>query len=146
MNNSQIYDLDRFVRAQSQDSCGYADALAEMKAGRKESHWVWYIFPQLRQLGHSTNAVYFGIENLEEAQLYLAHPVLGERLREITEVVLASPVTEPDVLMGWNVDSKKLHSCMTLFDRASGTADNVFRQVLDKYFAGQGCPLTLDLL
>ena len=82
------YDLSRFLAAQERD---YAQALAEIRTGRKRSHWIWYIFPQLRGLGYSYNAEYYGLADAEEARRYLAHPVLGARLREITEALLELP-------------------------------------------------------
>ncbi|MBQ9308349.1 MAG: DUF1810 domain-containing protein [Clostridia bacterium] len=136
-------DLSRFVRAQEWD---YAQARKEIQAGRKESHWMWYIFPQLRGLGHSDMAQYYGIESMEEAKAYLAHPILGERLREISADLLALPEDLQDVgaIFGFP-DDLKLYSSMTLFARAAEEG-SVFYKVLDVYFGGQEDEQTLQML
>ena len=135
------YDLNRFLTAQEQD---YAQALAEIRAGRKRSHWIWYIFPQLRGLGYSYNAEYYGLADAEEARRYLAHPVLGARLREITEALLELPESDPIRVMG-RPDDLKLCSSMTLFEYVS-VQDSVFGKVLDKYYGGRRDAATLQLL
>ena len=132
--------LDRFLEPQRTT---YAIALEEVRSGRKVSHWMWYIFPQLRGLGQSNTAWYYGIEDLQEARTYLAHPVLGQRLREITRAALVLPETDPMKLFGWP-DDMKFHSCMTLFAQVSG--NDLFTQALDKFFGGQGDSLTMELL
>lgn len=134
------YDLQRFIDAQERD---YATALAEIRAGRKQSHWIWYIFPQLRGLGRSSNFYLYGIENLAEAGAYLAHPVLGARLREITEVLLAIEGKTAIQILG-GIDAMKVLSSMTLFDTVS--PNDVFGQVLDKYYAGRKDPMTKKML
>ena len=127
------YDLSRFLDAQKTD---YQQALAEMKAGRKRTHWIWYIFPQLKQLGKSRIAVYYGIENLDEAKAYLADDTLRSRLIEVSQAVLEVPETNITYIMGGHPDDLKLCSCMTLFHLADPTCE-VFKKVLDKYFGGK---------
>lgn len=135
------YDLERFVRAQSQD---YDQALREIRAGRKRSHWIWYIFPQLKGLGFSYNAEYYGIADVEEAKQYLAHPVLSLRLTEITTALLTLPGKDPKAVMG-HPDEIKLLSSMTLFAQISGD-NSIFHQVIDKYYAGNPDKQTLQML
>ena len=135
------YDLNRFLTAQERD---YAQALAEIRAGRKRSHWIWYIFPQLRGLGYSYNSEYYGIADAEEARQYLAHPVLGARLREITTALLELPESDPLLVMG-RPDDMKLCSSMTLFEYAA-EQDSVFGKVLDKYYGGRRDAATLRML
>ena len=135
------YDLNRFLTAQEQD---YAQALAEIRAGRKRSHWIWYIFPQLRGLGYSYNAEYYGIADAEEARQYLAHPVLGARLREITEALLELPESDSVRVMG-RPDDLKLCSSMTLFEYVAEQG-SVFGKVLDKYYGGRRDAATLRML
>lgn len=118
-------------------------ALAEIRAGRKSSHWMWYIFPQLRGLGRSSDAWLYGIEDLEEARAYLAHSVLGKRLREITQALLACRETDPVRIFG-HTDSMKLRSSMTLFAEAG--QEPLFQEVLDRFYRGQSDRLTLRLL
>ena len=142
MNN---YDLERFVSAQNSGYENYERALSEMKAGRKKSHWIWYIFPQLEDLGKSRTAKFYGITDIEEARQYLAHPVLGARLKEITEALLALDENDPTRVMGGHPDDWKLRSCMTLFAQLSEEG-SVFHQVLDKFFGGQQDTETLSML
>lgn len=139
------FNLERFVQAQDTEPLGdYQQALAEMRAGLKRGHWIWYIFPQMRGLGHSPNSYTFGISGLEEAKAYLAHEVLGPRLREITEAVLMNQGIPADDLMGWEVDAMKLRSSMTLFDAAS--PNDIFDEVLEAFFDGSRCRRTLSML
>jgi len=133
--------LERFLQAQEGD---YAAALAEIRAGRKRSHWIWYIFPQLKGLGRSMTAEYYGIRDLAEAREYLAHPVLRQRLIEISEALLGLPSNDADEVMGFP-DNLKLRSSMTLFALADPSCP-VFRQVLDKFFGGQPDERTKELL
>ncbi|OAN35773.1 DUF1810 domain-containing protein [Mycolicibacterium iranicum] len=141
MNHEQPFDLDRFVGAQEGV---YASALAELKAGSKRSHWIWFIFPQLRGLGRSSTAQRFGIESLDEARAYLAHPVLGPRLRECAEVLATHAGRSATEILGYP-DDLKVRSSMTLFARA--TDDSApFRAVLDAFYGGDDDPATLDLL
>ena len=107
--------MERFLDAQE---VVYTTALAEIRAGRKSSHWIWYIFPQMRGLGHSYNSEYYGIESLEEAREYLHHEVLGERLREITGALLEHRNKSATDILG-EIDAMKLRSSMTLFDIAA---------------------------
>lgn len=132
--------MQRFIVAQ-EDS--YHRALCEVKAGRKCSHWMWYIFPQLKGLGRSSTSSFYGIAGLKEAQDYLSHPVLGSRLREISEVLFELPTNDAHAVFG-SPDDMKLRSCMTLFDFVS--PNDVFSAVLDKYFAGHKDNKTLKLL
>lgn len=112
---SKIYNLERFLEAQERD---YGTALQEIRAGRKTSHWIWYIFPQLKGLGNSYNSQYYGIDGVGEAEAYYEHPVLRERLREITDAVLMHKgKTQIEDIMGGSLDALKLRSCMELFDK-----------------------------
>ena len=133
--------LDKFVRAQERD---YAEALREIQSGRKRSHWIWYIFPQMDGLGFSPTAQYYGIRDLEQAKDYMAHPVLGPRLVEISEALLALPTSDPGAVMGYP-DDLKLCSSMTLFELAAPD-EPVFGRVLDKFYGGRRDVLTLQLL
>ena len=140
-NGADPFDLHRFVDAQQRV---YATVLAELRAGAKRSHWIWFVFPQLRGLGRSATAQHYGISTLDEARTYLAHPVLGSRLRECTELVAAIDGRSVDEIFGWP-DNLKVRSSMTLFARA--TDDNaVFRAVLDKYYDGEEDSATVELL
>ena len=120
--------IDRFLEPQK---TSYAIALEEIRNDRKISHWMWYIFPQLRGLGQSTTAWYYGIEDLCEAKAYLEHPILGQRLREITQILLNLHETDPMKIFGWP-DNLKLRSCMTLFAQLS--EDVLFASALYKFF------------
>ena len=132
--------IDRFLAPQK---TSYAIALEEIRNSRKTSHWMWYIFPQLRGLGQSTTAWYYGIEDLCEAKAYLEHPILGQRLREITQILLNLYETDPVKIFGWP-DNLKLRSCMTLFALVS--EDDLFTKALGKFFGGQEDPMTRELL
>ncbi|MBS1797384.1 MAG: DUF1810 domain-containing protein [Acidobacteria bacterium] len=136
------FDLERFVRAQAGD---YPEALSEIRAGRKTSHWMWYIFPQFKGLGHSSMAVRYSIKSPEEARAYLDHPVLGRRLAECAEAVLAVEGRTASEIFGFP-DDMKLKSSMTLFERAAGEEDSLFAHVLDRYFQGERDRRTLDLI
>lgn len=125
-------DLSRFHKAQQRD---YADALAEIRAGRKRTHWIWYIFPQIQGLGFSSTSQYYAIQNLDEARAYLADPVLRERLLEISEALLELPSSDPSAVMGYP-DDMKLKSSMTLFELADPDCP-VFPAVLEKFFGGE---------
>ena len=133
--------LERFVEAQSRD---YETALREIRGGRKRSHWMWYIFPQLRGLGYSSTAQFYGIRDLQEARDYMAHPLLGPRLIEISEALLGLETDNPGAVMGYP-DDLKLCSCMTLFELAA-PEQPVFARVLEKYYAGRRDQRTLALL
>jgi uncharacterized protein (DUF1810 family) len=135
------YDLDRFVRAQEDD---YDPALAEISAGRKRSHWMWYIFPQLDGLAFSSTSKYYAIKGLDEARAYLAHPVLGPRLVACAEAALAVEGRSATAIFG-SPDDLKLRSSSTLFSRVSEPG-SVFHRVLDKYYQGKPDERTLRLL
>ena len=134
-------ELDKFVSAQARD---YATALDEIRRGRKRSHWMWYIFPQLQGLGFSSTAQYYGIRDLEQAKDYMEHPVLGPRLIEISEALLELTTSNPTAVMGYP-DDLKLCSCMTLFEIAV-PEEPVFGQVIDKFYGGHRDRLTLEIL
>jgi len=130
-------DLQRFHEAQSRDQ---ARAVAELRAGRKVSHWMWYIFPQLASLGHSSMAKHYGIRDLAEARGYLADPVLAANLRAAAQAMLANAGTPPESVLG-AVDAKKLRSCATLFRAAGG--GEIFDRLLAEFFGGEADPATL---
>ena len=132
--------LERFVKAQERS---YQTARSEIQYGQKMSHWMWYIFPQLKELGYSSTAKYYGIVDRKEAEAYLAHPVLGNRLREISSELLKLESCDPGYVMGYP-DDLKLKSCMTLFLEISG--ESMFQKVLDKFFDGEKDEATLKLL
>lgn len=134
-------DLNRFLEAQQNN---YALALSEIQQGKKRSHWMWYIFPQLEILGSSPNAKFYGITNIEEAQSYLHHEILGKRLIEISSALLELKTKDANEVMGYP-DDVKLRSCMTLFSELSDT-DPVFQKVLNKFFHGESDPKTLAFL
>jgi uncharacterized protein (DUF1810 family) len=136
------FDLDRFVQAQD---CGdaYEHAFAELRRGRKTSHWMWFVFPQLAGLGRSAMSRRYAISGLEEARAYLEHPVLGARLRECARVV-ADAADDPETIFG-GIDALKLHSSMTLFARAA-PHESVFTDVLERHFAGRPDERTEQLL
>lgn len=137
------YDLHRFVEAQDRGG-SFDAAVRELGAGRKTSHWMWFVFPQLRGLGSSPMADRYGIGSRDEAVAYLAHDVLGPRLHRCARLVTASGTATADALMG-HVDALKLRSSMTLFaDAAADDAD--FVAVLDAYYGGEPDPRTLQLL
>jgi len=136
------YQLDRFVAAQ--DDGSYRDAVAELRAGRKTSHWMWFIFPQVAGLGRTPTAQYFAISSLDEARAYLRHPVLGPRLRECAGILAGLDRTDPDQILG-GVDAMKLRSSMTLFMTAAPD-EPAFGEVLARYFGGVADQLTLDRL
>ena len=139
------FDLNRFIEAQDSPYDGYDTALSEMTKGEKQNHWIWWIFPQIAGLGHSGNSRFYAISGKEEAMEYLEHPVLGSRLREITEVVMSHADDRIAVeLMGWEIDAMKLKSSMTLFDQVS--PNDIFADVLDAYFDGERCSRTLRIL
>ena len=135
------HDLSRFVDAQAGD---YETALAEIRRGRKESHWMWYIFPQIDGLGFSPTARHYAIKGIDEARAYLAHPTLGPRLVAICEALLALPDTDAEPIFGWP-DVLKLRSSMTLFN-AARPEEPVFGRVLAKFYGGEPDRRTLELL
>lgn len=135
------HDLNRFVQAQAGD---YARALAEIKSGRKRSHWMWYIFPQFDGLGFSPTSKHYAIKSVAEAKVYLAHPVLGPRLRECAEAALGVEGRSAFEIFS-SPDDMKLRSCATLFASVS-PAGSVFHRLLDKYYQGEPDSQTLHLL
>jgi uncharacterized protein (DUF1810 family) len=138
---SDPYDLNRFVQAQQLD---YEDALREIRRGRKTSHWMWYIFPQVDGLGSSPTSRFYSIKSLAEGAAYVAQPILGPRLAECAEAVLAVEGRSPTEIFG-SPDDIKLRSCATLFARVSPPG-SVFQRVLDKVFQGKHDRKTLGLL
>ena len=140
-NESDPHQLQRFIEAQQRS---YDGALAEIRSGRKRSHWMWYVFPQIDGLGRSSTAQYFSIKSIAEAEAYLCHPILGARLRSCAEAVLAVEGRSAHDIFGFP-DELKLRSCMTLFAQISPDG-SVFERVLDKYFYGQRDEETLRIL
>ena len=132
MREGDPFNLERFVTAQAPV---FAAALDELKAGQKRSHWMWFVFPQLRGLGHSSMAQFYGIGSLNEARAYLAHPVLGPRLILCTEMVLAVEGRSLHAIFG-SPDDMKFCSSMTLFALAAGKGESTFRRALDRYCDG----------
>lgn len=143
MNEHKQYDLQRFIDVQKRS---YDIALAEIKAGKKLSHWIWYIFPQLRGLGYSHNSNYYGIENKFEAFDYLSHPVLGSRLREITMALLTHAHKKSVIDIFGSIDAIKVKSSMTLFSKLYFEDKELFKSVLDKFYRGEQDKKTLNLL
>ena len=133
MPDADPFDLNRFVIAQAPV---FAAALDELKAGRKRSHWMWFIFPQLRGLGHSSMAEFYGISSLDEGRAYLAHPLLGPRLILCTVTVLALQGRSLHAIFG-SPDDMKFRSSMTLFSLAARQGEGVFRQAIDRYCEGR---------
>lgn len=138
---SDPFDLDRFLNAQSGV---YPQVLAELRAGQKRSHWIWFIFPQVKGLGQSSHSQFYGIGSLAEAQAYLGHPVLGPRLEECTILVTQVQKKPIEQILGYP-DDLKFRSSMTLFSRAA-TDPKIYNDALDKYFAGRPDQLTLEIL
>ena len=138
--SQNAHDLQRFISAQEGV---FAIALAELRAGRKRSHWMWFIFPQLRGLGMSSTAQVYGVGSLTEARAYLRDPVLGPRLAEATQAVQDSSAASLNALFG-SPDDLKFRSCMTLFDAANGAGP--WRAALERWCGGQADPRTLELL
>lgn len=136
-----MHDLERFYKAQEYD---YETALSEIRNGRKESHWMWYIFPQVAGLGRSTTAEYYAIKSKEEAKAYIEDPVLGKHLIEISQALLQVSSDDAEMVMGWP-DNLKLRSCMTLFAEVA-PEQPVFRNVLEKFYDGEMDGKTLDIL
>lgn len=129
--------VERYLKAQE---FNYQTALSELKAGRKQSHWMWYIFPQIDGLGYSPTAVYYAFRDFDEVREYLNHPILSERLHELCNVLLNLKTDDPVSVFGYT-DALKLCSSMTAF-RLVSAPGSVFEQVLDKYYDGQGCSYT----
>lgn len=134
------YNLQRFVIAQKS---GYQTALSEIRKGRKRGHWIWYIFPQFKKFAHSHIAEYYGIEGKDEAEVYLQHPILGQRIREISDALLLHKGKDIKDIFG-ELDAGKVRSCMTMFDYFS--PNDVFAQVLDAFYGGERGGRTLKVL
>ena len=134
-------NIERFIEAQEGI---YQAALEEVKSGKKQSHWMWFIFPQIQGLGYSSMAIYYGIRNMEEAIEYLQHPILGSQLIEISTAILDGKETNPLELLGFP-DNLKLKSSMTLFSQVPD-APEVFKQVLERFFGGEVDEKTMDIL
>jgi len=139
MKTDDPFHLQRFVAAQDADGT-YERAAAELRAGRKTSHWMWFIFPQIAGLGYSPASQMYAITSLEEARAYLAHPVLGARLIECATILTGLPGRTAEQILG-EVDALKLRSSITLFIHAA-PREQVLRQVLDQYFGGEPDPAT----
>jgi uncharacterized protein (DUF1810 family) len=133
--------LDRFLKAQEED---YETALSEIRSGHKRSHWIWYIFPQLKGLGFSSTSEYYGINGLSEAKSYMENEILRARLIEISEALLTLESSDAEDVMGYP-DNLKLMSSMTLFAEAA-PEEKVFQRVLDKFFGGKKDQRTLELI
>ena len=134
-------DLTRFLDAQNKL---YLTAYSELKKGKKESHWMWFIFPQLKGLGKSTIAKYYALADLKEAEDFLKHPVLAKHLIEICNVLLEYKTKSIEAILG-ELDARKLRSSMTLFSQVEN-ADPVFQEILDAFFSGETDPLTLNII
>jgi uncharacterized protein (DUF1810 family) len=138
--NDDPFNLRRFVDAQ-EDAAIYARALTELRASRKQGHWIWFVFPQIAGLGRSPMSQAYAIRSLDEARAYLAHPLLGPRLRECTQALLAAdPGASADSILG-GIDAIKVRSSMTLFARAA-PEEGIFSQALDRFYAGEPDPET----
>ena len=135
-------EINRFITAQENS---YEQALVEIISGSKKSHWMWYIFPQYRGLGYSDTSKFYAIKNLNEAKEYLGHSILGDRLREITNVLLELKNTNANRIFG-SPDDLKLKSCMTLFSVTEDDDDNIFNRVIEKYFDNYMDEKTLKLI
>ena len=137
------FDLERFVSAQETGG-SYDRAVQELRRGHKRSHWIWWVFPQIAGLGQSPTSREYAVRGLDEAQAYLAHPVLGQRLREAAEALLAAAGDDPQAILG-GIDATKVRSCMTLF-AAADPDEPLFGQVLDRFYGGKPDPLTQRLM
>ena len=144
MKNLAETDINRFIEAQDVPYfCGYKQALEEVKNGRKTNHWIWYIFPQLRCLGRSSRAHYYGIADRYEAQRYLDHIILGRRIREITEALLEHKDKTALSIFG-DIDAVKVRSCMTMFDFLS--PNDIFSEGLRSFYNEERCEITLKVM
>ena len=135
------FNLNRFVDAQRQT---YQSALEELKSGRKDGHWMWYIFPQMKGLGGSEISRFFGMTGIDEAAAYLSHDILGGRLAHCTEAVFVKPKRSARAIFGYP-DCLKFGSCLTLFEQVADEG-GIFAVALEKYFAGRRCGKTLALI
>ena len=135
------FNIERFIEAQNTSNT-YRQALAEMQQGHKQTHWIWFIFPQLKGFGHSAYSQYYGLADTDEARTYLAHPLLNERLRKITKAVLLHGNMDVKRVMGSSIDAVKLKSSMTLFDVVC--PNDIFEEVLKTFYGGERDSLTLN--
>ena len=135
------YHLDRFLKAQAD---AYDTALDELRAGRKRSHWIWFVFPQIAGLGHSPTAQYYAIKSLGEAQAYLAHPILAARLHECLKILQSLGASDAEAIFG-ELDALKFRSSLTLFAEAD-PGDAIVEAALERWFGGQKDKKTLQLL
>jgi len=142
MSGADPFDLERFVTAQTPV---FAAVISELEAGHKQSHWMWFVFPQLRGLGHSSMATFYGLASRSEARAYLAHKVLGQRLELCTRTVLGHSDKSLHQIFG-SPDDLKFQSCMTLFALTAGDPESAFYKALDQYCGGILDPQTLKLL
>lgn len=138
---SDPFDLERFLKAQETT---YQQAFEELRAGRKESHWIWFILPQIMGLGSSSMSVHFAIRSLSEAEAYLAHPILGSRLRECVAIINTHSGLSASQILG-DIDALKFRSCLTLFSQLN-CSEPVFDEALNKFFSGKPDPATLAIL
>ena len=136
-----LFNLERFLDAQEST---YQKALQEIKNGYKESHWIWFIFPQIKGLGYSDKSIFYGLKNIEEANAYLNHPILGERLLEICNVLINLDNNDAYSIFG-SPDNLKLKSCLTLFSQVENT-NEIFDNLLSKFFNGKYDKNTLDII
>ncbi|WP_347050743.1 DUF1810 domain-containing protein [Flavobacterium olei] len=134
-------DLSRFLDAQNKL---YLTALSEISKGKKETHWMWFIFPQIKGLGQSDTAILYAINDLKEATDYLEHPILGKHLIEISELLLTFKRKSADGIFG-DLDARKLRSCMTLFSMTEN-ANPIFQEILDAFFSGEKDPITVSII
>jgi uncharacterized protein (DUF1810 family) len=141
MSKQDPYNLNRFVEAQASN---YDEALAELRAGHKQTHWSWYVFPQVRGLGSSAMSVRYAIGSKAEASAYLEHPVLGARLRECLKAMNAHRGMSAERILG-DIDAQKFRSCLTLFAQAAPT-ETVFSESLNRFFNGAPDSATLAIL
>ena len=141
MADPDPFDLQRFVDAQARV---YASVTAELGAGLKTSHWMWFVFPQLKGLGRSSTALHFGLGSLDEARAYWRHPVLGARLQECGELLLLVPQERTALQVFGAIDALKLRSCLTLFERVA-PEEPVFGRLLQRFYGGERDPATLSM-
>jgi uncharacterized protein (DUF1810 family) len=138
---SNEFNLSRFIIAQENS---YTTALSELRAGKKRSHWIWYVFPQIKGLGNSSNSEFYGLAGLAEARAYLNHPLLGHRLKEATAALLAHRLQNATAILG-EIDALKFKSCLTLFSLAD-PSERMFTDALEQFFAGKPDARTIELL
>jgi len=135
--------LERFIKAQEKEANGFEIAFKEINSGKKINHWMWYIFPQIKGLGRSSTSKFYAIQSIKEAKEYLAHPILGIRLREISKALLSNNQNDAILIFGFT-DSLKLKSCMTLFSFVDNSDEKTFQKILDKFFSGYIDEITME--